>query len=79
MPGIQQPRRRLARPGRLDEAIDYYRKAVQLDPDYAWAHHNLANALRIKGRLDEAYDHYQQVIRLDPKNPWVQDGLRQSS
>ena len=51
-------------------------KALQLDPDYAWAHHNLANVLRVKHRLDEAYDHYQHVIRLDPKNSEVQNGLR---
>ena len=62
--------------GRCDEAINHYRKALQLDPDYAWAHHNLANALRAKGRLDEACDHYQQAIRLDPKNPEVQNGVR---
>src|SRR5262249_17418680 len=61
---------------RVDEAIDYCRKAVELDPDYAWAHQNLANALRVKGRLDEAYEHYQQVVRLDPKNTLVDNGLR---
>ena len=29
-------------------------KRLELDADYAWAHHNLANALQVKGRLDEA-------------------------
>ena len=58
--------------GRVGRGDRPLQKALQLDPDYAWAHHNLGNALRVKGRLDEAYEHYQQVIRLDPKNPEVQ-------
>ena len=45
------------------------------DPDYAWAHYNLATALRPKGRLEESYEHYQHVIRVDPKNPEVHNGL----
>ena len=38
--------------GRLDEAIDHYRRAIALAPDYAPAYNNLATALRAKGRLD---------------------------
>jgi serine/threonine-protein kinase len=61
---------------RLDEAIDCFQRAVRLDRNYAWAHHNLANALRIKGRLDEAYDHCQQANKLDPNNTEVEKCLK---
>jgi serine/threonine-protein kinase len=61
--------------GRLDEAIDFFQKAVRLDPNYAWAHHNLGNAMQLEGRLDEAYDHCQRAIKLDPNNPVIQNCL----
>src|SRR5262249_60822215 len=55
--------------------MDCYQKALHLDPDYAWAHFEFGNALRLKGRLDEAHDHYRQVLRLVPTNWEVLDGL----
>jgi serine/threonine-protein kinase len=60
---------------RLDEAIDHFQQAVRLDPNYAWAHHNLGNALRIMGRLDEAYDQCRQALRLEPKNQEIKNCL----
>ena len=38
----------------LPEAIAAYRRALQLDPNYAWAHFGLANALRDSDQLPEA-------------------------
>jgi serine/threonine-protein kinase len=60
----------------MDEAIGLHRKAVQLDPDYAWAHHDLGNALRAIGRLDEAQVHFQEALRRDPQNPVVLNSVR---
>ena len=48
-PGPQQPRRRPAGQGKLDEAIAAYREAIRLKPDDAMAHSNLGNALRTRG------------------------------
>jgi tetratricopeptide (TPR) repeat protein len=52
--------------GRLQEAIGYHQKAVQLDPNSAVAHANLGFALRAKGRPEEAVGHFQQAVHLDP-------------
>jgi len=40
---------------------------VQLEPTYANAHNNLANALAELGRIDEAIPHWQRTIELDPQ------------
>jgi len=52
--------------GRLDEAIDQYQQALQINPNYAEAHNNLGNALNMQGRLNEAIDQYQQALQIDP-------------
>jgi len=53
--------------GRLDEAIEYYRKAVQAQPDFFKAHFNLGNALLYgKGQRDEAIAHYQKALKIKP-------------
>jgi serine/threonine protein kinase/Flp pilus assembly protein TadD len=54
-------------PGRVDEAIDAYHKAIELNPEYAGCHNWLGKALAKKGAWDEAIAAYRQAIRLDPK------------
>jgi protein O-GlcNAc transferase len=56
----------LQREGKLDEAIAYYKKAIQLNPAYAGTFHNLGNALQLKGEPDEAILCYQKAIKLNP-------------
>src|SRR5262249_61919435 len=51
---------------RLDEAIDHYRRAVALRPDYAAAYNNLGSALRARGRRDEAVASYTKALELRP-------------
>jgi serine/threonine-protein kinase len=53
--------------GLLDEAIEAYRRAIDLDPKDAWAHTNLGIALRAQGLLDDAIAEHRQAIALDPK------------
>ena len=43
--------------GKLDEAIDHYREALRIDPDFALAHYSLGVALVAKSRRDEAEDY----------------------
>ena len=43
-----------------------YQKAVDLCPDYANAHNNLADAFEHLARYDEAIAEYRQAIRLNP-------------
>jgi tetratricopeptide (TPR) repeat protein len=52
--------------GQLEEAIEAYRKAIQLDPNFAMAYSNLGNALKDKGQLEEAIEAYRKAIQLDP-------------
>jgi serine/threonine-protein kinase len=68
---------------RYDEADGYYRRALELDPDalqfdpkYAWAHFDLANALRDAGRFEEALDHYRQVHAVNQTIPYVENIIR---
>ena len=44
----------------------HYQKALQIRPDYAEAHNNLANALLQKGKVDEAMVHYQKALQINP-------------
>jgi len=48
--------------GRLDEAIDQFQVALNIDPRYPMARTNLGIALSRKGRVDEAITHLQTVL-----------------
>ena len=52
--------------GRVDEAVDHYRKAIALGPDYAPAYSNLAAALRAQKKTDEAVHNYERALQLKP-------------
>ena len=54
-------------PGRLDDAIGEFEKALSLQPDYVEAHYNLGGALAQRpGRLPDAIVHYKEALRLRP-------------
>jgi tetratricopeptide (TPR) repeat protein len=59
----------LADRGWLDEAVNEFRKAIDLDPDSAHAHDNLATVFAEKGRFLEALESYLKAIHLEPTNP----------
>lgn len=50
--------------GRLEAAVERYRRAITLDPGYAPAYNNLGVTLRALGRVDEAITIYEQGLRL---------------
>jgi Flp pilus assembly protein TadD len=56
----------LARKGNRQEAIDHYRRALQLKPNFPQAHYNLGNALQQLGERDQAASHYEQALKLKP-------------
>jgi tetratricopeptide (TPR) repeat protein len=58
----------LLRRNRLPEAIDEFRRALNLKQDYADAHYNLGNALVKQGNLTEGIYHYMETLRLRPRN-----------
>ena len=58
----------LLRRNRLPEAIDAFRRALNLKQDYADAHYNLGNALVKQGNFTEGIYHYSETLRLRPRN-----------
>lgn len=59
----------LADRGWLDEAVKEFKKAIELDPQSAHAHDNLATVYAEKKWYREALEEYLLAIRLDPDNP----------
>lgn len=53
--------------GRLEEAVEPFRRAWELDPRMAPAGFNLAFALERLGRLDEALDAYRRTVVVAPQ------------
>src|SRR5262249_24981307 len=53
----------------LDTAIDHYRKAIEIDPNFALAHHNLGNVLRDNGQFTEALDAFRRFQELASQHP----------
>ncbi|MCC6126279.1 MAG: fused MFS/spermidine synthase [Pirellulales bacterium] len=66
---------KLARQGRMEEAIAEFEKALEIDPQYAEAHGNLGAALASLDRLDEAIDHYRQALELRPEGAKTHNNL----
>ena len=52
--------------GMLDKAIEAFKKALLLKPDYTEVYNNLGNALREKGKLDQAINAYKKALLLNP-------------
>jgi tetratricopeptide (TPR) repeat protein len=69
----------LARAGRLDEAIGWYKVAVAESPSYTEARLNLAHALSDAGSRDEAIEEYRTVLRQSPGRPEALAALQRFS
>ena len=57
----------LQKTGRLEDAVKVKERAVQLIPDDAEAHNNLAHAFQELGRLSEAESSLRKALALNPK------------
>jgi tetratricopeptide (TPR) repeat protein len=51
-----------------DEAVECYRRAIELDPTFADAHCNLGSLWFNRGRRDEARRHFERTIELAPRH-----------
>ena len=56
----------LARWGRVEEALDHFRQAIEFQPDDAVPRCNVADILAKQGRLDEAMAWYRDVLKIQP-------------
>jgi len=50
----------------FDDAIDSYKQALKIKPDYADAYYNMGVALNDKGNLEAAIDSYKQALKIKP-------------
>jgi len=50
----------------FDAAINSYKKALKIKPDFADAYNNMGNALKDKGDLEAAIDSYKQALKIKP-------------
>jgi tetratricopeptide (TPR) repeat protein len=69
----------LSRLGQNERAVTHYRRAVELQPDNASHHYNLAAVERYCGRLEDAAASLQRAIELNPDDAdayLLRSGLR---
>lgn len=52
--------------GNLGEALEQYREAVRLNPQFADAFVSMGLALKDQGKLDEAIQQYRRAVRIQP-------------
>jgi TolB-like protein/DNA-binding winged helix-turn-helix (wHTH) protein/Tfp pilus assembly protein PilF len=55
----------------VERAVSDYRHALELNPNLAEAHHQLANVYNHVGLLDRADEEIKKAIALDPLNPAI--------
>jgi tetratricopeptide (TPR) repeat protein len=61
--------------GRMTEAAGEFRRALELDPQYAAAQLNLAFAYDRLGRVEEAIAAYRRGLELDPNSAYAHNNL----
>ena len=52
--------------GKLDDALEAYKKAISIKPDYALAYCNMGTTLKDKDKRDEAIGAYNKAISIKP-------------
>jgi protein O-mannosyl-transferase len=58
----------LAAKGKLEEAVQHFNQALQLNPDDAKALNNLGKVLTTQGKFNEAMQHFERVLQLNPND-----------
>jgi tetratricopeptide (TPR) repeat protein len=61
--------------GRMDEAMDHFQKALQINPDDAVACYNVGCVLLQKNKVDEAMDYFQKALQINPDNSEAHNNL----
>jgi eukaryotic-like serine/threonine-protein kinase len=61
--------------GKLDLAVEAYRKAIQLQPGFVEAHSGLGDLLEAQGKHDLAIESYRKAIQIRPDHAPAHTGL----
>ncbi len=65
----------LAAEGKRSEAMEHYRKAMALNPEYCEPRYNLGHELLQAGKLDDAFSYLNEALRLKKDFPEVHGDL----
>jgi protein O-GlcNAc transferase len=52
--------------GRLEEAVTYLKRALQIDPAFSWTYYNLGTALSDQGLLSQGELFYRRALQIKP-------------
>ncbi|MDO8734139.1 MAG: FliG C-terminal domain-containing protein, partial [Elusimicrobiota bacterium] len=61
--------------GKIDDAIHYFQRSVEYNPNFWQAWQYLGSCLYSKGRLDEALKGYEKSLAANPSNTQLRDWL----
>ena len=56
----------LVQAGRHDDALEQYRRVIELDTEHAMAHFNLGVLFALREDQANSMQHYEQALRIDP-------------
>ena len=65
----------LYKEGKYQEAMNSYKQALRIKPDWAEAHNNLGLTLNKLGQQAEALSHFREALRLNPSLAEAHNGL----
>ncbi|MBU4287520.1 MAG: tetratricopeptide repeat protein [Proteobacteria bacterium] len=65
----------LMRNGKAEKAVFYYKKALEIKPDYLIALDNLGIALFQLGKLEEALSYYSEALKIDPEHAGIHNHI----
>ena len=61
--------------GRWNDAIDYYRRAIALNPSYVWLEVKIGNSYREMGEFGKAEASYLRALETDDESDWTHSEL----
>jgi tetratricopeptide (TPR) repeat protein len=71
-------RKRVGESDHQEKAIKEYRRAIEMNKDYSWAHHNLGLVWREQGKADDAIAEFRNAADLDGNHETIKESLKQA-